>query len=328
MLDSKPISAKSLGEYFQVNGNLLEEQYRDYLSNFHQWDQLEHACEWILFEKNIGTNISIDETSLSQGELYTVLTNKEAKGRKGSLIAMIKGTNSDHIRKILEKIPLKRRKMVKEITLDMAPTMEKIAKYTFPDAKLVTDRFHVQKLAYEAVQELRIKHRWEAIDLENNTIELGRELKQKYFPATFENGDTLKQLLARSRYLLFKPESKWTQTQRQRAEILFAKYPDIQEAYNLSMELGHIYHTTKDKGVAFTRLARWYDKVEKSGFKTFNTIARSIQEHYLTILNFFDNRSSNASAESFNAKIKAFRASFRGVRNVSFFLFRLSNIYA
>jgi len=317
-----------LGDYFQINGNLLEEQYRDYLSNFHQWNQMEHACEWILFEKNLGTSISIDETSLSQGELYTVLTNKEAKGRKGALIAMIKGTNSDRIRKILEKIPLKKRRLVKEITLDMAPTMEKIAKYTFPEAKLVTDRFHVQKLAYDAVQELRIKHRWDAIELENNAIELGRQLQRKYFSATFENGDTLKQLLARSRYLLFKPESKWTPTQRQRAEILFAKYPDIEEAYNLSMELGHIYHTTKDKGVAFTRLAKWYDKVEKSGFKTFNIIARSIQEHYLTILNFFDNRSSNASAESFNAKIKAFRASFRGVRNVSFFLFRLSNIYA
>ncbi|HYG38023.1 MAG TPA: DDE transposase, partial [Cytophagales bacterium] len=34
------------------------------------------------------------------------------------------------------------------------------------------------------------------------------------------------------------------------------------------------------------------------------------------------------SAESFNAKIKAFRSSFRGVKNVSFFLFRLANIYA
>lgn len=210
----------------------------------------------------------------------------------------------------------------------MAPTMEKIARYTFPNANLVTDRFHVQKLAYEAVQEIRIKHRWEAIEQENNEIELGKETQQEYIPEVFENGDTLKQLLARSRYLLFKSESKWTPTQRQRAEILFLRYPDIKDAYELSMELGRIYHTTKEKGIAFTRLAKWYDKVEKSKFKTFNTIAKSIQEHYLTILNYFDNRSTNASAESFNAKIKAFRASFRGVRNVSFFLFRLSNIYA
>ena len=46
------------------------------------------------------------------------------------------------------------------------------------------------------------------------------------------------------------------------------------------------------------------------------------------ILNYFDNRSTNASAESFNAKIKAFRAQFRGVKNIGFFLFRLTTIFA
>ncbi|WP_184468094.1 transposase, partial [Pedobacter sp. AK013] len=53
-----------------------------------------------------------------------------------------------------------------------------------------------------------------------------------------------------------------------------------------------------------------------------------IQSHYLYILNFFINRATNASAESFNAKIKAFRATSRGVRDIKFFLFRLSKIYA
>lgn len=328
MLDTKPISAKSLGGYFHVNGKLLEEQYREHLSNFYEWEQLSHSCDWLLFTENLGPFISIDETSLSQGELYTIITNKEAKGRKGSLIAVVKGTNSDYIQSVLEKIPLKKRKQVQEITLDMAPTMEKISRYSFPNAQLVTDRFHVQKLAYEAVQEIRIKHRWQAIEQENNEIELAKQTKQKYIPHILENGDTLKQLLARSRYLLFKQETKWSASQRIRAELLFTRYPDIKQAYDLSMDLGKIYHTTKDKGVAFTRLAKWYDKVEKVGFKSFNTIAKSIQEHYLTILNFFNNRSTNAAAESFNAKIKAFRASFRGVRNVSFFLFRLANIYA
>ena len=49
---------------------------------------------------------------------------------------------------------------------------------------------------------------------------------------------------------------------------------------------------------------------------------------YERILNFFVNRSTNAAAEAFNAKIKAFRASFRGVVDMSFFLFRLAKVYA
>ena len=53
----------------------------------------------------------------------------------------------------------------------MAPNMELIVKKSFPNATLVTDRFHVQKLAVEALQEIRIKHRWEAIDTENEAIE-------------------------------------------------------------------------------------------------------------------------------------------------------------
>jgi transposase len=328
LLDTKPVSCKSVGDYFGVNGVLLEEQYRDHLSNFHDWDQLAHANEWILFEHNVGPFLSIDETALSQGELYTVVTNKQAKGRKGALVAMIKGTNSDMVRSILEKIPLRKRNKVQEITLDMAASMEKIARYSFPKAVLVTDRFHVQKLAYDAVQEMRIQYRWDAIEQENKEIELAKETKQQYIPEILANGDTLKQLLARSRYLLFKSKTHWSPSQILRGEILFERYPLLEHAYNLAMQLGSVYSKTKDKGVAFTKLALWYDKVEKAGFKSFNTIARSIESHYRTVLNYFNNRSTNASAESFNAKIKAFRSAFRGVRNVSFFLFRVANIYA
>ena len=46
------------------------------------------------------------------------------------------------------------------------------------------------------------------------------------------------------------------------------------------------------------------------------------------IVDNFDNRSTNASAESFNAKVKAFRAQFRGVRDIPFFVFRLTKIFA
>lgn len=300
-----------------------------HLSGFTKWDQLNHAEDFVIFPANIGPFLSIDETSLSQGELYTIITNKDAKGRKGCLVAIIKGTDSERvISLLLRKIPLETRRVVCEVTLDMAANMEQIVRKVFTKATLVTDRFHVQKLAYDAVQEMRIAYRWEAIEQENNEIELSKELGKTYVAHRLNNGDTHKQLLARSRYLLFKSKSKWTPSQIWRAELLFKYYPQIEQAYDLAQKLGHIYHQVKDKGVAFTKLAQWYDQVEKAAFKSFNTIAKSIQGHYTTILNYFERHSTNASAESFNAKIKAFRAQFRGVRNIPFFLYRLSRIYA
>lgn len=186
-----------------------------------------------MFPQNIGTRLSIDETAFSNGELYTIITNKKAKGKKGALLAMVKGTKAEPTINVLNKIPLKQRKKVQEVTLDMAGNMALIVKKAFPNATLVIDRFHVQKLALDALQEIRIKHKWEAIDAENHAIEQERLHKRKHTSALLDNGDTLKQLLARSRYLLYKSEHKWTKNQKERAQILFDKYPDILKAYSL-----------------------------------------------------------------------------------------------
>ena len=289
---------------------------------------MEHAEDWMLYPDNTGIHLSIDETALSNGELYTIVTNKAAKGRKGVLVAMIKGTQADTVIEILRKIPKRLRDRVKEVTLDMAANMGMIVKRCFVKAALVIDRFHVQKLAYEAVQEIRIKYRWEALDRENEAITAAKASGQTYQPELLENGDTIKQLLARSRYLLFKHTDKWTSSQVKRSRMLFERFPLVKEAYSLSTDLGIIFRTCKSKEQAFKKLALWYNRVEDCGIDSFKTVARSIQTHYLNILNFFTNRSTNASAESFNAKIKAFRSTSRGVRDISFFLFRLSKLYA
>jgi transposase len=186
----------------------------------------------------------------------------------------------------------------------------------------------VQQLATEALQEIRVKHRWEALDNENNAIEQARAAQTVYEPEILSNGDTVKQLLARSRYALYKKPDTWTDSQKERATLLFERLPDLKKAYHLALYLSNIFTNTTEKIYGLTRLAKWHKKVRQSGFKSFNTVARSIENHYKTILNYFDNRSTNASAESFNAKIKAFRAQFRGVRNVKFFLYRLTQLYA
>lgn len=288
-----------------MDGKKLQRQYKDYLSDFKNWKQKSHAKQWLIFPENIGTHLSIDETALSKGELYTIITNKKAKGKAGSIVAIFAGTKVEPIIEQLLKLSAKNRAKVKEITLDMANSMKTIAKKCFPKAMQVTDRFHVQKLALEALQDIRIKHRWDAIDLENEEIKKARLACQSYTPKLFSNADTRKQLLARSRYLLYKAPSNWTENQYERSQILFQEYPDIKIAFNLVQNLRNIFNTAKSIEIAYTKLAHWYKEVEQSGFRAFNTIANTITINYRSILNYFVNRSTNASAESFNAKIKA-----------------------
>ena len=327
LLDTYPIAAQSLEKHYHIDGSQLERHYREHLSDFKTWQAAEHACEWLVFADNIGESLSIDETSLSNGELYTIVTNKAAKGKKGALVAIVEETSSEKVIEVLEKIPEDKLNQVKEVTLDMADSMRKTVRRCFPNANRVIDRFHVQKLAYDALQEMRIAHRWDAINEETEAMEQAKLSNTKYLAQIMENGDTKKQLLARSRYLLFKSADKWTQKQKQRAELLFEMYPDIKKAYSLTHSLRMIYAKNSTKDAARLNLARWYNKVADTEFKSFNTISATIYEHHNEILNFFIHRSTNASAESFNAKLKAFRASLRGVNDVKFFLFRVAKIW-
>lgn len=262
-----------------------------------------------------------------------------AKGKKGALVAIVKGTKSEFVIEKLQLISRTKRLKVKEITIDLSPSMNLIAESAFPAAEIVSDRFHVQKLMNEAVSDLRISYRWEAIDEENAAMKVAKSAGHKYIAPTFENGDTRRQLLARSRHIILKHFSKWTPSQKSRAEILFREYPFLKKAYDVSMELVQIYNSTritKDKrvtkknirGIAMLKLMKWYNKVERLNCKYFNSVIRTMQNNYASVCNYFVNRATNAAAESFNAKVKVFRAQLRGVRDIPFFIFRLAKLFA
>ena len=264
---------------------------------------------------------------MSQGELYTFVTNKNGHCKNGSLIASIKGTLSKDIISVLEKLPLEKREMVKEVTLDMAKNMESAARQMFPNSNLVTDRFHVVKLVIDALQHIRINLRWDELDKENNAIAEAKKLNQKYEPMVFENEDTPKQLLSRSRYILTKKPTEWTESQKQRALILFREHPLLKTAYEHAMEFRSIYESQSMK-YAKKRFLAWIEKTHSLLIKEFYTVANTIKINFDNILNFFINRNTNAYAESFNSKIKLFRANQRGVVDTSFFLFRLHKLFA
>jgi transposase len=95
------VSAKRFVDYYKINGSSLQYHYKNHLSDFKDWTPKEHAEDWLLYPKNIGKYLSLDETSLSNGELYTILTNKDAYGKKGSIVAIVKVTKDKDVINIL-----------------------------------------------------------------------------------------------------------------------------------------------------------------------------------------------------------------------------------
>lgn len=305
----------------------MEKQYKDNLSNFNEWRNQVNT-DALVYPENFGEKMSIDETSLQNGEVYTVITNKAAHGKKGALAALVKGTKNEVITKALEKVPIGTLMRVKEISADFANSMDWICRTNFPNAIIIGDRFHAQQIVSEGVQEIRIALRRKAIDEENKLIGELKGKKLQYIPERYANGDTKKQLLARSRYLLFKPASEWTASQRERARILFENFPELKTAYELAMLFRNIFEQSKSKAEAKERLESWLQKTKKSALPTMVSVGDTINNNSGKILNYFPNRVTNAAAESFNAKLKGFRSLVRGIRDEKFFLFRIQTFYA
>ena len=323
-----------------LNGQTLRKQYKERISGYRTWGQLVHAEEYMLFPDNFGADLSLDETCLSNGEVYTILTNKAAHGGKGALAAMIRGVASDTVVAVLRRVPYEIRQKVRTVTTDLSSAMMMTARAAFPKAMLVNDRFHVQRLVSKAIDQMRIGLRWEILAEENKAIRAHRarrkaartraekDLVGEWEPERMENGETRPQIMARSRHIILTHKSKWNAQQQERAGILFRMFPRLEQAYNIYLELVDIFNKKSVPSEARLNLARWYNKVEDFGDEGFNKVIETFENHSYTIINYFVDRLTNASAESFNAKIKAFRSQFRGVGDIKFFMYRLATLYS
>lgn len=352
-----------MARFFHVKGSTLERNYKESLSGFNEWDQKEHAADWVLLAKNLGEYDSIDETTIGD-DVYTILSNKAGHGGKGTIVAVVKGTKAEVVSAILKKIPLAEREKVKEVTMDFSDSMYAIVCACFPNATIIIDCFHIIQRLCEALDEMRLRFKrlavtatkkeeaeWKkdqekkarrraygrtryAVKTAGKKKPKGRKRgrkrigKKKFWPAELSNGDTLVELLTRGRYVLAKSGEKWGKHQRERAHLLFEKYPKLREAYSLICVLRAMFRNKKlTKEAARGWLHKWYDKVSECTIREIKSARDCIKAREEEVLNYFTNRHTNAAAESLNSKIKGFRAQVHGVADIPFFMFRLCTIF-
>ena len=341
-----------------VDASRLERNYKDHLSGFRSWDQLEHASDWILLPQNMGTRLGIDETSLCD-DLFTILSNKDGHGRQGTVVAMVRGTKCCDVSSQLMRIPEDERLAVTEVTMDFSDSMYAIVSQCFPNATIVIDCFHIIRRCGEAIEELRLKAKRQAqkeqrrLQAEHRKRQAARvkarkayrrkhpkkykgkirgrkpaRLNLRYVPETLSNGDTRVELLTRSRGLLSKSPDKWSDRHKERARLVFDSHPDIREAFSLINSLRAIFRNREiDRDKAREALHEWYGTVAKCTLREIKAARDAIKAKEENVLNYFTNRSTNASAESLNSKLKGFRSLLHGVSDLQFFMYRVSRIF-
>ena len=110
----------------------------------------------------MGENISIDEC-MHQNDLFTFVSNKDGHGKKGTLIAAVRGTKASEVIRILMQIPEDKRLAVKEVTMDYSDSMHAIVEAAFPQSDITIDVFHVIKNQCDALDEMRMRFKRKAI---------------------------------------------------------------------------------------------------------------------------------------------------------------------
>lgn len=285
----------------------------------------------------MGTHMAVDEKYIN-GEFYTLLTN----GETGKIALMAATTKSSQLAKAM---PVFSDKCfdVKIFTRDLASNYDWFGREQFMNAAHVADKFHVLKNGFDALQDLRIYYRQKQLTKRREAYEIYKikkknnpSLKFEYNESKLKNSDTHRQLLARSQYLLYKKQNQWSGSQKQRAEILFNLYPDIEKAYQRICEFRAWYAKeniiTNDSNNSMesikNQLNEWYKKVEIDDISEILNFKNMVERNAGAILNYFTTGASNAIAESNNAKIQNLLSQNKGSKNMDFFYFRLTNFMA
>lgn len=361
----RELTFSQLSKFLEISNKKIFYWYKNILSGFtdkdtqeelHKFDTIDKAIVDALSgepkvvyvpifkAENIGRHIAIDDKNI-KGEGYTIISNKETK----KIIFMASTTKSKILKDLLFQVPMSKWMEVETVTKDMAENYDWVAREVFVNATRIADKFHVLCLGFDAMQAVRVRYRQEILTREREEAEnfealerekkdaaerQGEKYKMKKFRKKykrFENGDTEKELLARGRWLLFKHQNGWIETQAERAKILFREFPEIRIAYELMCKFRNFYEyfeEEKIKGIKQAKkdLKTWYKQFENCEITEMLNFQRSVKNHEGDILNYFKTNQTNAFAESLNAKIQRFIMDSFGFRNRDFFHFRIKKM--
>ncbi len=358
-MDTLQTNTTIVSKILCIDGQKLWRWYRDSLSGYcdeevqvkHYQNDIEVSRGQgretirvpILKAENIGPNMAVDEKQIGE-DMHTVLSNRDS----GKIAMLAKTVKASDLKKAIASVGDKA-DIVATMTRDMSSTYARFGNEAFLGASQIADKFHIIKHLLETCQAVRIRYRQESLTKKRQAhekykksekqrrkhcIEHGEPYIKKNFTfneAKLKNGDTVMEVLARSRYLLFKFRSDWTISQERRAKALFEKFPEIEIVYDLAGEFRNWMRKSNvgnDMATIRMSLRKWFIKVDHAEIEEMMNFKSMIERNILAVLNYFRFGATNAIAENINSKIQRFIMINQGTRDREFFYFRIANYFS
>jgi hypothetical protein len=346
------------GDSLLIEPKKLWRWYHDSLSGYLSADAVKrrHDHDIVIKEKgeskvirvpifsmaDMGKEMAIDEKQIGE-EMHTILSNRQT----GKIALLAQSVSAKELINLLPKFNFKGFD-VKTITRDLSPSYDWFCRQVFCNSLHVADKFHIIKELLDSCQDVRVRYRQELLTDKRLSYEKFKEQEHKrkqeckktnqpfiakkfiYHDSKASNGETLFELLARSRYLLYKYPDDWTSSQKQRSVALFNQYPEIEKSYKLSCSFRTWYRKEnigKEKDEMRKNLQQWYLEVDKEGVMEMENFKSMVERNEGIIINYFVKGETNAKAEAINSKIQRFIMTNQGTRDREFFYFRLSKLF-
>lgn len=231
--------------------------------------------------------IGMDETSKKGHNYITVVADLEER----KVLYVTEGKDHTTVDKFTEDFKEHKGEpeKIKVITCDMSLGFKKGVTENFPNATNVIDKFHVIKHANEALDKVRRE------EVKTNP------------------------LLKNSKYVWLKNEDNLTEKQLSLKEQLSKQRLKTSRAYSMRVTLQEIYEVSSSREEAEPLLRKLRNWMKRSKLEPMKEVGDLITNHWDDILNYFDNRYTNAILEGMNNIIQNIKCRARGFKNDDYF---------
>lgn len=233
------------------------------------------------------TKIGLDETSRKGHEYITVFIDLDtskvmyiADGKKSTTIEEFKEFFKAHKGKA---------ENITDITCDMSMGFTTGIKKAFKNSKITYDKFHVMKVVNEALDKVR-----------------KTEVSEQ-------------PILKQTRYIWLKNRSNLKEHQKENIQKMSKMNLKTGKAYRLKLAFQEIYNMNYTKEIAEGEFKEWIQWAVRSKLPQFKSAAKTIGSKLIGILNYFDNKLTNAVLEGTNSMIQSIKSRARGYKKMENF---------